>query len=208
METEIERIRGLLDIVEESVENPPKGFYVDLDMSRFDIPKLFWLMGFERGVEIGVCKGKFSHALIAGNPLLKTLYSIDPYDTYQPAEADYLFKDNYEEAMEKLKPFLDDGRCKFLKSPSFEVVKGASADLDFVHIDGDHRFKSVLADITQWSEKVVSGGVIACMSFYISSNGMVKIKDAVKHYFSLHPEIETAFLTQRDSRRTIFWVKP
>jgi len=208
METDIERIQGLLNIVEESIENPPKGFYVDLDMSRFDIPKLFWLMGFERGVEIGVCKGKFSHALIADNPLLKKLYAIDPYDTYQPVDADYLFKDNYDEALAKLTPFIDDGRCEFIKLPSFEVVKEASDNLNFVHIDGDHRFNSVLADITQWSEKIVSGGVIACMSFYISSNGMVKIKDAVKHYFSLHPEIETAFLTQRDSRRTIFWVKP
>jgi len=45
---------------------------------------------------------------------------------------------------------------------SVEVAKQYTDDsLDFVFIDGDHRYECVLADIQAWLPKVKAGGIIA-----------------------------------------------
>lgn len=49
-----------------------------------------------------------------------------------------------------------------IKLPSVEAsVLYQDASLDFVFIDGDHRYESVKADIAAWQRKIKPGGILA-----------------------------------------------
>ena len=123
---------------------------------RNDLAILFQELGFKTGAEIGVKKGYYSKILCLYNPNLR-LYSIDPWkgnEEYNQERMDYF----YEEAKKRFDPL----NCEIIKKTSMEAVNlfyGNS--IDFVYIDGDHHYKSVIEDLTEWSKKVRKGGIIA-----------------------------------------------
>jgi predicted O-methyltransferase YrrM len=41
--------------------------------------------------------------------------------------------------------------------------------LDFIYIDGDHRYEGVLADLTNWKPKLRAGGIMAGHDFSFKS---------------------------------------
>lgn len=90
-------------------------------------------------------------------------------------------------------------------SPLYEIVdyrliQGSSVDasksypdksLDFVFIDANHEYESILADINHWTPKVKEGGVIAGHDFVHYYPGVIK---AVKESFDNFDVIKKSWL--------------
>jgi SAM-dependent methyltransferase len=129
------------------------------DCSRDELPQFFVEMGYKVGAEIGVSKGRFS-VKFASQGL--TLYAIDPwkvYNDYNDARGQTFYNSLYQQAQKSLAPYTT---CKIIKKPSMEAVLDfADNSLDFVYIDGNHEFKYVAEDVSEWSKKVREGGVIS-----------------------------------------------
>ena len=114
------------------------------------------------GVEVGVFGAAFSEELLARTKL-STLYCVDPYKSYDA----YLDGMNlidldmvYAEAVARLGRFGD--RARFVRSFSKDAAgQFPDASLDFLYIDGNHRYKYVSEDLNCWYPKVRIGGLIA-----------------------------------------------
>lgn len=117
-------------------------------------------------VEVGTHRGEFATAFLAAWQG-KKLWCVDPYlsgyDRDDPAsqgdrEADY------QAAWEALKPH--EGRYQFLHEKSvLAATRFEDEQLDFVYIDGNHRYASVCLDLDGWWPKLKPGGVLAGHDF-------------------------------------------
>jgi len=123
-------------------------------------PNIINQYGFKKGCEIGVSTGGNSYAILK-NTMIEKLYSIDPYS---PIDWPNLHsKEVLDLYFLRIKMRLNqfDNRCEMLRMFSVDAAKlFADDELDFVFIDGDHAYKSVMEDITSWYPKVRSGGII------------------------------------------------
>lgn len=148
--TDTEKI--LHELLSEGQENP-----VEVKFVRNDLPKVFQAHFFTRGAEVGVKKGLFSKVLCEGVPNLK-LKCIDPY--LPTPELDWDTAESYfAEAKDNLKGFNVEHIKKTSKHAAAEDVPKWS--LDFVYIDADHRFDSVMQDIIIWTQRVRPGGIVS-----------------------------------------------
>jgi len=139
-----------------------KGYPAEIpNCSRDDLPQFFLDMGFKKGVEIGTYKGKFTKKFAEKG---LEIYGIDPYKPYSDFD---IVVDNRTErqnelfnmATEILKPYEN---AKIIRKMSMEALEDFEDEsLDFVYIDGNHRFKWVAEDIYEWSKKVKKGGVVS-----------------------------------------------
>ena len=117
---------------------------------RIELAKLFKELGFKVGAEIGVFQGSYSRALCRYNPDL-LLYSIDAWIGQKHEKM-------HERAINKLKGY----NAILIKEESSVAVKRFEDNsLDFVYIDADHRYPAVLKDLTLWTPKVRSGGIVS-----------------------------------------------
>jgi hypothetical protein len=125
--------------------------------SRKDLPESFSEMGYKVGAEIGVYKGWNSRRFaVAG---LK-IFAIDPWIRYPYfKKTQEELETIYHKAWKHLRGFEN---ATIIRKSSMDAVKDFEDEsLDFVYIDGDHRFKFVTEDIYEWSKKVRKGGVIS-----------------------------------------------
>ena len=115
-----------------------------------------------RIAEIGVCGGRHLEYLLE-NTAIEKAYGIDPMCeelwNARPVH-DQRYDDHFETVSSVLSRFGD--RCELIRKTSVE----ASADiedgsLDFIFIDADHSYESVLEDLTHWCPKVRQGGIIS-----------------------------------------------
>jgi hypothetical protein len=106
------------------------------------------------GVEIG-CLDGFSTAIILSCSKLQ-LTSIDPF-VPDSMEASLIGKE--ERVLENTKPWSD--RFMLIKGYSYEVVVDWPYPLDFLFIDGDHRYIEVERDYAQWCPSLRVGGILA-----------------------------------------------
>lgn len=106
--------------------------------------------GFTLGAELGVHEG-VTHLHLLENCLELTMIGVD---RYQGIQARY-----WDGIQSKLQPFKD--RSRFYRMSTKEAAEHiADGEIDFVFIDADHTYKSVLADIKAWLPKVRVGGYI------------------------------------------------
>lgn len=131
------------------------------------------------GVEIGTGAGGGSAAMLWLMPNLK-LYCIDAWK-HMPGhlyEAEFypqeLHDKQYELAIARLKLY-PPLRSVVLRMTSDEAAIQVPAPVDFVWIDGDHRYEQVKRDIQNWMPKISLGGII-CGHDYIQAAG---VKEAV-----------------------------
>ena len=124
-------------------------------------------------VEIGVAYGYHARYLLTQLPAVHYI-GIDPYKPdYDSADpfADNtatLFQDNPEAALDRLHSAVKSrlsnefsGRFELWRTTSHEGHSLISdASVDFVFIDGDHRYDAVLQDLRDWWPKVRPGGVL------------------------------------------------
>lgn len=154
-------------------------------VKRNDLANKFKELGFNKGVEIGVCHGTFSKVLCEVNPELE-LKSIDPYKVISDepwTNQEHIKKEIeglFQQATELLKPY----NCELIRKTSLEAVVDFPYDsIDFVYIDGSHIFDYVMTDIIEWTKRVKSGGIVAGHDY---SDSYPDVKLAVNTYLEAH----------------------
>lgn len=174
-----------------------------------DMPKLFNELGFKVGAEIGVFEGALTRALLTRIPDLK-LYGIDLWENYIGYKEDLAAKaleGAYEKAQENVRGF----DCTLLKGWSNEIVKQFEDEsLDFVYIDGNHKFEYVIEDIALWSPKVRKGGIVAGHDYKDWSNTSrwisMQVKEAVDAWMNVK-KIKTWFVTTNNGSNSWLYVR-
>lgn len=109
------------------------------------------------GAEIGISMGYGTEYVIDGLKF-KNFYMIDPYVPYDFNETTQeAFNDQYDKARNKFSyPYVT-----FIRKTSLEAAKEIpDGSLDFVYIDGNHFYPSVVQDIDAWYPKVRKGGIL------------------------------------------------
>lgn len=110
------------------------------------------------GVEIGVRLGANSKNILE-TLSIKTLYLVDPYDIYYLCTGELIDeRRSFRIAEENLSQFKE--KIVFVKKKSCDAVKDIPDNLDFVYIDGDHRYEFVKSDIELYYPKIALGGVL------------------------------------------------
>lgn len=131
-------------------------------VTRTDLGRWFAEWGFTRGAEIGVWRGDYSQELLSLNPRLH-LYGVDPWRVhaaYRDHTRQYKLDNSYEMAKAAVAPYGD--RCTLIRDFSVSGAKVIpNGSLDFVYIDGNHRYECVVEDLAAWIPKVRVGGIIS-----------------------------------------------
>jgi hypothetical protein len=129
------------------------------------------------GAEIGV--GGSVHALQMLKHLdIKRLYLIDPFISYGPgmhgvfANTEVALRCK-EDAQKRLESFSDKIVWIFEYSDK-AVNKIQDEELDFVYIDGNHRYEYVKKDIELYYPKVKKGGLISGHDYKKNEPGVIK----------------------------------
>jgi len=167
------------------------------DAGRHSLARVMRNLGFSSGVEIGTHKGNSIKIWCSANPNLK-LTCIDPYVAYGVKREQDKHDGSYKTASGIAGRF----GAIIVRKTSLEVVDTfADGSLDFVYIDGDHRFDAVMQDLIRWAVKVRPGGMILLHDYYAFHRaGVMKAVDAYTHCHRVDPWYVT-----RDNCPTAFW---
>ena len=162
--------------------------------TRTDLAKYFAQLGYKVGAEIGVLSGGYAKVLCEAISHLK-YYGIAPW--YDGKNVKHPYWGKYELAMKNLAPY----DATLIKKYSLDAVGDFKDNsLDFVYIDGDHVFDSVVMDIFAWIKKVKKGGIVAGHDYV--SRGKVGVIPAVNSYVQAH-ELDLHLTTE--PAETISW---
>lgn len=179
----------------------------DKNSSRDDLPQFFVDMGYKVGAEIGVYRGGFTKLFCQAG--LK-MYAIDPWMAYLGAGRSENKTDkqdeNYEIAQKTLSQY---SSCKLIRKTSQDaLIDIPDASLDFVYIDGDHRFRYIAEDIVGWSKKVKKGGVISGHDYFntkpTATNVICHVKSIVDAFIKTYNILDFFIIGQKD--KTPSWV--
>ncbi len=137
------------------------------------------------GVEIGVLKGENSQNII-DNLQIKKLYLVDPWRVFKNFSG--VIKDNriyYEYVVKKFKK---NDNVVILKKTSEGATKLIPNNLDFVYIDGNHKYEYVKKDIELYYPKIRNGGIIGGHDYGSKFKGVVQaVNEFVeKNGYDLH----------------------
>lgn len=139
-------------------------------ITRLMLPELFVELGYRSGAEIGVWQGEYSARFCATG---LQMLCVDPWlaSAEWMATKPYLSPDRAAVVMEKAYRRACDrlSSCQIVRACSREAAEFVPDwSLDFVYIDGDHRYAAVMDDLTIWSRKVRSGGIVAGHDYRVS----------------------------------------
>lgn len=140
------------------------------DCSRNELPEFFKEMGFKIGAEVGVYLGVFTEKFLQAGLII---YAIDPWIGYSGAgrteQVQTKQDTNFNLAHQRLSPYKN---CTMIRRTSMDAVADfENAALDFVYIDGDHRFRYIAEDISEWYQKIKPGGVISGHDYFVTHPG-------------------------------------
>ena len=153
---------NLIDAIKQS----GKPFHVP-DCMRDEFPKFLKEMGFQTGAEIGVFLGEFTEKLCQAN--LK-MYGIDPWISFSGQGRGQMIQTNQDESFRRASERLSSHDCTLIRKTSMDALNDFEPNsLDFVYIDGDHRFKQVSEDIYEWYWKVRPGGIVSGDDYDLTS---------------------------------------
>lgn len=127
---------------------------------RDDLPKFFKEMGYKVGAEIGVYIGEFTEKFCKEG---FKMYAIDPWIPYLGSGRTFKLAEVQEKVYLQAKKRLEIyPNCQIIRKTSMEALKDIpDGSLDFIYLDGDHRFKYIAEDLVEWSQKVRKGGIIS-----------------------------------------------
>lgn len=176
---------------------------------------LFAELGFRSGVEVGTWRGQFAEVLLISNPALH-LYCVDlwkTYDGYTEFTDQKVQDESYRMAQRRIAPY----NCKLMRMSSLEgMTHFKDGSLDFVYIDANHDFPSVVADIHGWLPKVRVGGILSGHDYRKwTPRHAMHVCEAVNGYTTAYG-IEPWFVLGRDAiiageirekHRSWMWVK-
>lgn len=169
------------------------------DFGRNGLARMMRLMDLRRGVEIGTHRGLSARMWCKANPDMELL-CVDPYKAYMAHPDQSTQNEDYARAVRRLSEY----KAVILRKTSMEaVVDVEDESIDFVYIDGDHRFDPVMMDLLCWAPKVRKGGLIMLHDYYpFRQAGVIKAIDAYTHCHHIDPWYIT-----RDHMPTAFWQK-
>lgn len=166
---------------------------VKMITTKKDFAKIINLYKLKRGVEVGVAEGNFSNLLLAKSNL-DILYSIDcwlkfPKEVYQDKRNDSQFRINlrYFHTVLRLSKYKE--RSVIFRMKSEDAVKMfKDGELDFVYLDANHHYESIMKDLELWYPKVKKGGILAGHDYMDFDNGITKVevKRAVDKFVELN----------------------
>jgi len=153
------------------------------NLGRAQLAELFEELNYKNGAEIGVLGGEYSELLCRNNPGLK-LYGIDPYKIYDPYKTQLILDEYKKVATDRLAPY----NYHLIEKTSQEAVNDfIDGSLDFVYIDGDHKYENIASDINLWSKKVRPGGIISGHDYVRLTNpNLTDVIDAVHDYVKVN----------------------
>jgi len=175
-------------------------------VGRGDLSRLFASLGFTKGAEIGVWKGKWSARLCLDNPALVML-CVDPWTAYggyhDTRNQQSVLDAAYAEARERLARF----RCTLIrKASAAAAAEVADGSLDFVYIDANHGEAFVREDLTAWAPKVRSGGIVAGHDYlWRPKKPHIQVKPAVDRFVA-ERGIAPLFVLDADIVPSFAWV--
>lgn len=124
------------------------------------------------GAEIGVHLGDYAARILAiARP--KQLYLIDPWfhqddEAYKeslyggPRSSSEEMETRHRSVQQRFSANVASGQVNVMRKPSTEAMQEiADGSLDFVYVDGNHRYEFVKQDLELSLRKVKSGGIIA-----------------------------------------------
>lgn len=208
----------------EVIELLEKGFKVSLDgrdvidipdTGRADLAQLYRLAGFRVGAEIGVEQGVYSEVICRLNPGVK-LFCIDSWKAYNDYK-ETLTQEKMDQFFETTKKRLEGFNVSYIRAFSMEAVDCfEDGSLDFVYIDGNHKYDYAYEDIVAWSKKVKSGGIVSGHDYVRREFPKTQVIQALKKYttdtgikplfiFGRHERIEGEV---RDRSRSWAFIKP
>ena len=170
--------------------------------NRVKMAQLFNELGYKKGAEVGVADGRNAFTLCDNIPDLE-LHLVDPWEPYRGnprGGGTGQQHGNWDKAHERLADF----NVVFHRGMSLEVVKEFhEGDLDFVYIDGCHRWDYIVIDLIKWNPIVNKNGIVAGHDYYRFKHAGVV--DGVNAYTHAH-QIHEWFVD--DTRETsFFWAK-
>ena len=166
--------------------------------TRDDLGILAQRMGYRKAVEVGTKRGQYAEVLCQGNPDMH-LTCVDPWVAYnwvrQSAQDDI-----YPHAVKRLSKY----NVTIMRKPSMEaVLEFEDKSLDFVFIDGNHKFNYVMLDLIHWHDKVRIGGMMALHDYRPGHwAGVVEAVDAYTKCHDIRP-----WYVIREEPPTAFWIK-
>ncbi|KKQ07257.1 hypothetical protein A2858_00010 [Candidatus Daviesbacteria bacterium RIFCSPHIGHO2_01_FULL_36_37] len=190
-------------------------------ITRQELYKLFAQLGYTKGCEVGVEKGKNAQNMFECIPNLQ-LYAVDPYKQHPQCSYEataYLrrWDDRYLRAVKRqAQKRLQDKNAVIIEKFSEDGVKDIPDNsLDFVYIDGDHSYDAVMQDIILWGRKVRKGGIISGHDYFYDNNKegrKAKVTQAVNDYTRVHGiefyiTGEDKYVKKGDISPSWFWVK-
>lgn len=163
---------------------------------REDLAMLMRDLKFRTGVEIGTGGGKSARMWCEIMPELR-LTCVDPY-----REAWGIDQKRQDENFAKAQEAADQAGFSLLRIASLEAAdRFADRSLDFVHVDGDHRFDFCMMDILRWGPKLQTGGLMLVHAYcHQPLSGVVQAVDAYTHCHRINPWYVTG-----GSEPTAFW---
>jgi hypothetical protein len=167
--------------------------------TRWTLAECFGIMGFRKGAEIGTRKGEYAKALCEKNPKLH-LYCVDPWMAY-----DHIKQRTQDRFFEITRRTLEGLNVTFVRKYSMEALADFGEEtLDFVFIDGNHKFDFVAPDIIFWSMRVKHGGVVAVHDYMPGTwHGVMQAVNSYTYCHDIRP-----WYTTRERESTAFWVRP
>jgi hypothetical protein len=170
--------------------------------------RVFAEQGYRVGAEVGVWQGAFSQELCVANPGVR-LTCVDPwraYGEYHDLKNDQRRLDAaYRQTCETLQPYAVT-ILRMRSLDALEVIPDRS--LDFVYIDSNHSEPFVTQDLTGWSAKVRSGGIVSGHDYvWRKKRPDIEVKQAVDR-FTAHHGITSWFVFADDKSPSFAWMVP
>jgi len=194
--------------------NPEADLPIEIpNVGKSDLVYLLRELDFKVGAEIGLAEGNYSRKLCEINPQMK-IYGIDAWKLYG-VYADY--------SAEGLNLLCQKAKDQLGYFPNYEIIKEFSMEavkkfkddtLDFVYIDANHTEPYITQDITKWSKKVVSGGIVSGHDYFNGKGfGVIKAVNKYAEYNNIKPWFVLGLGAKipgliRDTSRSWFWIKP
>jgi hypothetical protein len=158
-----------------------------------------------------VYKGQFSEKFCQAG--LK-LYAVDAwliYPDYQGTGGQERMELLYEGTKKTLAPY----DCTIIRKTSMEALADVPDEsLDFVYIDGNHDFRYVAEDISEWSKKVRVGGAVSGHDYFFEDpSGRTTHVPYVVHAYTASHKIHNWYVLGREGEgkvemwRSWMWIK-
>lgn len=180
------------------------------DSLRNELPELFKELGFKVGAEVGVYRGRFTEKFCRAG--LK-MSAIDPWIGYKGAgrseKAQEMQDYNYQCAQKLLSPFKD---CTLIRKTSMDALNDFKDEsLDFIYIDGDHRFPFIAEDIYNWYWKIKKGGIISGDDYFctnpVANNVLCHVKPIVDAFVTAYDIPNFYIIGRKDKKLSWMIVK-